>query len=303
MNPYFITGPALISFSGGRTSAYMLRMILDAHGGTLPDNVHVCFANTGKEREETLRFVHECATRWSVEIHWAEYRNDETGFERVGLNSASRKGEPFAALIAKKGFVPNRGAPYCSIELKARTLRDYVRATWGWQNWTTVLGLRHDEQARVIGAIGRNASGKDPWRNRMPLDVAKVVEQDVWDFWLGWDLSPASQAAGGTDLPQGFDLGLLSYQGNCTRCWKKSAPKRRQIIRDEQAGVSPPDPWWSEQERLTGTTFDLRLSHADLERQVRAEPMMALEPMGDDADEECGFTCFLSDADMMDQAA
>ena len=49
-DPYLITGPALISFSGGRTSAYMLKMILDAHGGTLPDDVHVCFANTGKER-------------------------------------------------------------------------------------------------------------------------------------------------------------------------------------------------------------------------------------------------------------
>lgn len=62
MNPYFITGPALISFSGGRTSGYMLRHILDAHDGTLPDDVVVTFANTGKEREETLRFVHDCAT-------------------------------------------------------------------------------------------------------------------------------------------------------------------------------------------------------------------------------------------------
>jgi hypothetical protein len=65
-NPYLIEGPALISFSGGRTSGYMLWQILDAHGGTLPDDVHVCFANTGKEREETLRFVHECETRWGV---------------------------------------------------------------------------------------------------------------------------------------------------------------------------------------------------------------------------------------------
>lgn len=49
--PFFVTGPALISFSGGRTSAYMLWRILEAHDGTLPDDVHVTFANTGKERE------------------------------------------------------------------------------------------------------------------------------------------------------------------------------------------------------------------------------------------------------------
>jgi hypothetical protein len=34
VNPYLIQGQALISFSEGRTSGYMLKHILDAHGGT-----------------------------------------------------------------------------------------------------------------------------------------------------------------------------------------------------------------------------------------------------------------------------
>lgn len=71
-SPFYITGPALISFSGGRTSAYMLFMILCAHGGVLPDDVYVVFANTGKEREETLRFVHEVEVRWGVRVWWIE---------------------------------------------------------------------------------------------------------------------------------------------------------------------------------------------------------------------------------------
>jgi 3'-phosphoadenosine 5'-phosphosulfate sulfotransferase (PAPS reductase)/FAD synthetase len=75
-NPYLITGPALISFSGGRTSAYMLHEILKAHDGQLPPDVVVAFANTGKEREETLRFVHECGVRWNVKIRWVEWRPD-----------------------------------------------------------------------------------------------------------------------------------------------------------------------------------------------------------------------------------
>ncbi len=53
-NPYLIEGPALVSFSGGRTSGYMLKHILDAHDGTLPEDVHVVFANTGKEMEVTM---------------------------------------------------------------------------------------------------------------------------------------------------------------------------------------------------------------------------------------------------------
>ena len=83
-DPFFLRGPALVSFSGGRTSAYMLWRILQAHGGTLPDDVVVAFANTGKEREETLRFVHECGSRWNVPIRWIEYRVD-TGWEEVGF--------------------------------------------------------------------------------------------------------------------------------------------------------------------------------------------------------------------------
>ena len=53
MNPYKINGPALISFSGGRTSGFMLWNILQAHNGKLPDDVYVTFANTGKEAPET----------------------------------------------------------------------------------------------------------------------------------------------------------------------------------------------------------------------------------------------------------
>lgn len=152
INPYFITGPALISFSGGRTSAYMLRQILDAHGGTLPDDVVVTFANTGKEREETLRFVHECETRWGVRVHWLEWRDAKPCYEEVGYNSAARNGEPFAALIAKKNYLPNSVTRFCTTELKIRPMRDFCKAL-GWKNWTNIIGLRYDEGHRVLKAL------------------------------------------------------------------------------------------------------------------------------------------------------
>ena len=71
-NPYYIDEPARISFSGGRTSAYMLWKVLEAHGGVLPDHVVVTFANTGKELPETLDFVHACSVNWGVPIVWLE---------------------------------------------------------------------------------------------------------------------------------------------------------------------------------------------------------------------------------------
>ena len=77
----------------------MLHQILRIYEGALPDDVKVIFANTGKEREETLRFVHECGSRWGVHIHWVEWRDAKPCFEETGYNSASRMGEPFDAIV------------------------------------------------------------------------------------------------------------------------------------------------------------------------------------------------------------
>ena len=51
-DPFRIDGPTCISFSGGRTSAYMLWRVLQSHGGKLPADAVVCFANTGEEWTE-----------------------------------------------------------------------------------------------------------------------------------------------------------------------------------------------------------------------------------------------------------
>ena len=79
-DPFKITEPTVISFSGGRTSAYMLWRVLQSNGGKLPEEAIVCFANTGKEDENTLVFVRDCAINWGVKIHWIEYRHDDAGF-------------------------------------------------------------------------------------------------------------------------------------------------------------------------------------------------------------------------------
>ena len=99
MNPYLINEPTVISFSGGRTSAYMLWKVLEANEGKLPLDAIVCFANTGKEEEATLKFVHDCSINWDVPIVWLEYRDAEVKFAVVDYKTASRNGEPFEALI------------------------------------------------------------------------------------------------------------------------------------------------------------------------------------------------------------
>ncbi|PXW15506.1 adenine nucleotide alpha hydrolase family protein [Paraburkholderia caballeronis] len=83
--PFIIHGPAQICFSGGRTSGFMLHEILCANHG-LPADCFVVFQNTGKEREETLAFIDECARRWGVPVTWLEW----TGSLRVSRNVSVR---------------------------------------------------------------------------------------------------------------------------------------------------------------------------------------------------------------------
>jgi len=269
---YMIAGPALISFSGGRTSGYMLHEIVRAYGGQLPDDVVVTFANTGKEREETLRFVHECSTRWGVRVRWLEWRDTEAGFDEVGFNSASRHGEPFAALIAKRKFLPNAVTRYCTQELKIRVMRDFARSL-GWERWNNVVGLRYDEGHRVLKQLDRNAQAKERYTAVMPLSTAKVTRADVMAFWAA----------------QPFDLGLMPYEGNCDLCFLKARAKLSALIR-ENPGMAD---WWVAQERERGARFVTEYSYADLAAHVRAQGHLfdGFADGGDEFDAECGLHC------------
>ena len=126
-DPFKIIEPTVIRFSGGRTSAYMLWRVLQSNNG-LPDDAIVCFANTGKEEEATLKFVHDCEVNWNVPIHWVEYSVDDPKFKKVTFETASRNGEPFESLIINKKYLPNPVTRYCSIELKIRTISKYCKS-------------------------------------------------------------------------------------------------------------------------------------------------------------------------------
>ncbi len=275
-NPYFIEGPALISFSGGRTSAYMLRMILDAHGGTLPDDVHVCFANTGKEREETLRFVHECATRWNVRVRWLEWRTRtgdvEGRFEEVGFNSASRNGEPFAGLIEAKSYLPNSVMRFCTDELKIKVMKNFM-VSLGYAHWTNIIGLRADEMHRVAKSRSRSDSGKERWVNALPLADAGVSVRDVTAFWMQQD----------------FNLQLLPFEGNCDACFLKARPKLFEVERTAPGTLK----WWADMETKAGATFRPEYGYQSLIEAVQRQGDLFLGAFDDDPemDAECGLWC------------
>lgn len=242
-NPYLIQGPALISFSGGRTSGFMLKHIIDAHGGTLPADVHVAFANTGREMPETLDFVQECSERWGVRIVWLEF--DPKAPHKIAVvshNSASRNGEPLAAVFGERQMLPNPVMRFCTIDSKIKRLHAYARHSLGLAFWADVKGLRADEPERVAKQHARAASGKDGksfGRPVMPLDTAGVTKRDVAAWWAR----------------QPFDLRLQNVNGktplgNCDLCFLKGAANIVGILRDRPELAD----WWIAQERRFEST-------------------------------------------------
>jgi phosphoadenosine phosphosulfate reductase family protein len=226
-SPFKIVGPAKISFSGGRTSAFMLWKILEVYKGKLPADVHVVFANTGKEREETLEFIHQIEMRWNVPITWVE-RDADDKFKVVTYYTASRDGTPFEKLIVQRNFLPNPVTRFCTQELKIRVMKAWMLAQ-GYEHWTNVVGLRADEPRRVSRI--RSSSEKDVWDVALPLAEAGVDHDQIRAF---WKLQP-------------FRLDLEEWEGNCDLCFLKGRAKRTRIMRDNP---SSPD-WWIRMENLT----------------------------------------------------
>jgi 3'-phosphoadenosine 5'-phosphosulfate sulfotransferase (PAPS reductase)/FAD synthetase len=277
-DPFKITSPTCISFSGGRTSAYMLWRVLQSNDG-LPDEAIVCFANTGKEDEATLRFVDRCSREWNVPITWVEYQEAEETKDRfrvVTFETASRDGEPFEAIIRKRNYLPNPVSRFCTVEMKVRAIHRYLKSI-GWTEWDSMLGIRADEQRR-LAKIGNQDYGKHE-EKVAPLGRVGVTKEMVGEFWRN----------------QPFDLELpningVTMHGNCDLCYLKGGSQILSLIKEKPERAV----WWAKMESLalasapSGAKFRTdRPSYAEMAKFAERQQDMF-------ADDE-GIPCFCGD--------
>lgn len=252
----------IINFSGGRTSAYMTKRLIDEG----LENYIVTFQNTGKEMPATLDFINECDKRWNLNIVWLEYRYGNN-FEVVTYETASRNGRPFSELIAYKDyFLPNRMARFCTDALKIQTSRRYLQSI-GIKEWTAFNGIRYDEPRRW--AKMKNLPKYQDLE--MPLVKWKVVKQDVLDWWK----------------EQSFDLMLNEPYGNCDCCFLKGKGKLSIIAKEKPELFQ----WWINQEeyrktngRITEQTWKQDISYEKI--LLNAQSQLGLW------DNDPSFECF-----------
>lgn len=274
-DPFKIEGPAVVSFSGGRTSGYMLWRILQCHGGTLPDDVKVVFCNTGKERTETLDFVERCSQRWVVPIVWLEYRHTKgvgPSVAVVDYVSASRDGLPLEAAITARagdsGFLPNQVIRYCTIECKILTTIRYIDAHLGWEAWSNVIGFRADEPQRAAKLRAAIREGRE--EPLIPLMRAGVTKPDVMAFWQS----------------QPFDLELEPHESNCDLCFLKGKGLLTRIMRDRPELAD----WWIRMESRGGRFRKDRPSYSVMLEHSKRPSLFSL-----DEPDELSIACHCTD--------
>lgn len=209
----------LISFSGGRSSALMAKLVKEHHKD---DNILVVFANTGKEREETLNFVDMCDDQFNLNVVWIEADvNQEKGigttYKQVQFPTASRNGEPFEAIISKLGL-PNKSFRHCTRDLKEIPIHKYAKWYFEGEDYLTAIGIRADEKHRI----------SQDKKKIYPLADFGINEEFVRTWWSR----------------QEFDLELKDYEGNCDLCFLKSIRKKLTLIKENPKSAD----WWGEME-------------------------------------------------------
>ena len=226
------------TFSGGRTSAFMGQFLKLYKKYKDFDKLYV-FANTGKEKEETLEFINKCDKEWNLGVVWLEAKiNKEKGkgtdYKVVDYKTASRKGEPFEEML-KSYPMPNNFASNCTRELKDSPIKKYVKSL-GYKEVITAMGIRYDERHRKSNTAKQQ-------NIIYPLCDDTRVDSNFIRRW--WDT-------------QCFELELKDYEGNCDLCFKKSLRKRLTLIK-QNPNIAE---WWLDMEEKYSSEkvprFDLR---------------------------------------------
>lgn len=256
------------TFSGGRTSAFMGLFLKNYPKYNEYDKLYI-FANTGKEKQQTLDFINKCDLEWNLNVVWVEAKvtNEErvgTTFEIVNYNTASTTGKPFEAMLNKYPM-PNNFASNCTRELKQRPIDKYVKSL-GYKEVYTAMGIRADESHRRSNfATEQNII--------YPLmDDIKVDNLFIRDWWSN----------------NSFDLDLKDYEGNCDLCFKKSVRKRLTLIKENPSIAD----WWIKMEEKYSDEkiprFDLRSNYSIEELvELAKQPFQTIQDVYELSKQQC----------------
>jgi hypothetical protein len=114
-------------------------------------------------------------------------------------------------MLKKNKALPNQFKRFCTIELKIKTAKRYLR-TIGVREFENLVGFRYDEPMRVSRRTQRFKKVHD----KFPLFESKITKQMVNEYWS----------------KKPYTLEIPSILGNCTLCFMKGKNAILAILRE-----------------------------------------------------------------------
>ena len=144
-----IDGVNVVSFSGGRTSAFLVYLMeQERRNGA---DVHYVFMDTGAEHPKTYEFIRNIVKVWGIPLVCIRMvalpMNKGVTYREVSVDDIGPDLVPFRDMLRKYG-APDAARPHCSNKMKERPFQKYCAAKFG-KDYTTWLGIRADEPHRL----------------------------------------------------------------------------------------------------------------------------------------------------------
>lgn len=203
-----IEGVNVVSFSGGRTSAFLVWLMEQER--LKGAEVYYVFMDTGAEHPKTYEFIRNVVAHWGIPLVCIRAEiNPQQGIgvrhRVVSVDEIGPDLVPWHDLLVKYG-APDAARPHCTNKMKQRPYDDYIKAEFG-AGVTTWIGIRDDEPRRLTPKPGI----------RYLAELSDADKQEILEWWA----------------TQPFDLEIDEHLGNCVFCVKKSDGKLNLAIRDE----------------------------------------------------------------------
>jgi len=201
----------VVSFSGGRTSAYLVYLMEQKRINEGFDVSYV-FMDTGAEHPKTYEFIANIVNEWGIPLIFLRLKvNPELGkantYNQISLNEIGKDLQPWKDMLKKYGTPYNPGGAFCTDRMKLVPYTKYCIEHFGKNNYVSWLGIRADEPKRL-----KEKKGYD-----FLASISDFDKDDILDWWK----------------EQPFDLGIDEHLGNCIFCIKKGINKVALAAKDE----------------------------------------------------------------------
>lgn len=148
----------IVSFSGGRTSAFMVHQIEQMRAtGQIKGQVEYIFLDTGAEHPGTYEFIRKVAGHFNIQITLLRpviSPDIGTGvtFKVIGWDDLKPDLQPWREMMVKYGSPSNPGFAFCTSRMKTAVSNKYCDAKYGRDGSYKWIGYRIDESKRAWGA-------------------------------------------------------------------------------------------------------------------------------------------------------